>query len=336
VALQDAYQVQNFHITVGVFLLFAAIAVVGLGIIRTPKRGSFPLWGWIGLGIVLSSELLAWMHTPGVSTFFTPIVWTGYLLLIDALVYSRRGSSLLARGRAEFFRLAFWSVPLWLIFEAYNARLANWAYVGLPDNLLVRGVGYAWSFATIWPAIFETAELIQALPGLQVRGNPRRGFSDSCRLFMFLCGLALVAVPVLAPVRAGRYMFGAVWVGFIFLLEPVNYRWKGQSLLRDFERGESGRLWSFLVAGLVCGIFWEFWNYWAGAKWVYVFPIAQGGKIFEMPLPGYLGFPPFALECLVMFEFVETFRRRLAQFWRGSEGALGAASRATDELIKVP
>jgi hypothetical protein len=27
-------------------------------------------------------------------------------------------------------------------------------------------------------------------------------------------------------------------------------------------------------------------------------------KIFEMPLPGYFGFPPFAVECFVMYVFV--------------------------------
>ena len=27
-------------------------------------------------------------------------------------------------------------------------------------------------------------------------------------------------------------------------------------------------------------------------------------KIFEMPVPGYLGFPAFALECFTMYVFV--------------------------------
>jgi hypothetical protein len=27
----------------------------------------------------------------------------------------------------------------------------------------------------------------------------------------------------------------------------------------------------------------------------------QNVKIFEMPAPGYLGFPPFAVECFVMY-----------------------------------
>jgi len=33
----------------------------------------------------------------------------------------------------------------------------------------------------------------------------------------------------------------------------------------------------------------------------YTFPMFQNIKIFEMPVPGYLGFLPFALECFSMY-----------------------------------
>jgi hypothetical protein len=39
-------------------------------------------------------------------------------------------------------------------------------------------------------------------------------------------------------------------------------------------------------------------------------------KLFEMPLPGYLGFPPFALECYAMYHWL---RGRL-----GRESGAGA------------
>jgi hypothetical protein len=80
--------------------------------------------------------------------------------------------------------------------------------------------------------------------------------------------------------------------------------------LKELERGDASLLWEFLLAGAVCGIFWEFWNYWAAAKWLYIFPIGQGSKIFEMPVLGYLGFPAFALECRVMFEFVRSLENK--------------------------
>ena len=117
--------------------------------------------------------------------------------------------------------------------------------------------------------------------------------------------------PVLAPAGIGQYLFAPVWVGFILLLDPLNYAWGGRSLLRDWEKGDTSLFWSFMAAGFVCGVFWEFWNYWAAARWLYIFPILQGWKIFEMPLPGFLGFPAFAVECFVMFESLKVLARAI-------------------------
>ena len=70
----------------------------------------------------------------------------------------------------------------------------------------------------------------------------------------------------------------------------LNYRFGLPSFLGDLSEGLHTRFWSFLASGWVCGWLWEFWNYWAEAKWHYIFPIFQHAKIFEMPVPGYLGF----------------------------------------------
>ncbi len=53
----------------------------------------------------------------------------------------------------------------------------------------------------------------------------------------------------------------------------------------------------------MCGIFGEFWNYWAEAKWLYIFPILEDWRVFEMPLAGFIGFPPFAIEIFVLYVF---------------------------------
>ena len=116
-------------------------------------------------------------------------------------------------------------------------------------------------------------------------------------------GAAILILPLLAPRRTASYLFALVWVGFVFLLDPINHRLGLASLLGDLERGHRERVFSLLVSGWVCGWLWEFWNYWASAKWHYVFPMFQQGNIFEMPMPGYFGFLPFALECFVMYIF---------------------------------
>jgi len=75
-------------------------------------------------------------------------------------------------------------------------------------------------------------------------------------------------------------------------------------------------LYSLFVSGWVCGWLWEFWNYWAAARWQYTFPIFQSWKIFAMPAPGYLGFLPFALECSVMVVFARWLIEKLARSLR--------------------
>ncbi len=55
-----------------------------------------------------------------------------------------------------------------------------------------------------------------------------------------------------------------------------------------------------LIAGALCGFLWEMWNFRAGAKWIYTVPYVGFLKVFEMPLLGFLGFPPFAVECYTM------------------------------------
>jgi hypothetical protein len=57
-------------------------------------------------------------------------------------------------------------------------------------------------------------------------------------------------------------------------------------------------------AGMICGLLWEFWNFWTKSKWIYTVPFVGDIKLFEMPILGFLGFAPFALECYVMYNFV--------------------------------
>ena len=55
-----------------------------------------------------------------------------------------------------------------------------------------------------------------------------------------------------------------VWLGWVLLLEPLNYR-RRPSLVagRDLSAGDASRLLGLLASGAVCGVLWEFWNYWA-------------------------------------------------------------------------
>ena len=311
---------------IGIVLFLATLGWIVYRYFQAARPCRFPRQGYIGAGVVFVAEVLMFAGLEPVATYFTPIAWTGYIFWADAAVYSIRGRSLWKNHRTEFAWLALCSIPLWLIFEAYNLRLANWVYVGLPQSWLARHLGYAWSFATIGPAILEPAALV---PRLAHSREPNRRTSEAgnpetlrapcptgrdTTLVIFLGALLLLA-PLLAPQRIASYLFGAVWLGFIFFLEPINCRLGSESLWKDLRQGRVSRLKTLLVSGFICGLFWEFWNYWAQARWVYTVPILPEWKMFAMPLVGYLGFPPFGVECFALFAFlapfINRFRRRL-------------------------
>jgi hypothetical protein len=120
-------------------------------------------------------------------------------------------------------------------------------------------------------------------------------------------GLACFFLPLVGP----DTFFPLTWGSLVFLLEPWNRRHARRSFLRDLEAGEAGPFCRTLLAGLVCGALWEAWNFWARSKWVYTVPGFEGLKVFEMPLTGFLGFPPFAVECVVVLRFLGALRDRL-------------------------
>jgi hypothetical protein len=109
---------------------------------------------------------------------------------------------------------------------------------------------------------------------------------------------------VLPLVVVSTWLVPLVWTGFVLLLEPLNARAGRPSWLADLGRGDASRLLALLVSGAVCGGLWEFWNFWAATRWTYTVPYLGHVKIFEMPVLGYLGFPPFALECYAMWHFL--------------------------------
>lgn len=272
-----------------------------------------------GLIVMTVTEAATLFGIEPFATWNTPIAWTGFIVFADGVVFKLRGRSWLRSAPGEMVWLALASIALWLVFEGYNLIIRNWYYTGLPRNLWVRDLGLAWSFATIWPAIFEGAELVGAIRG---RRSPERGLAGAggyserrtaqasfgrslqetfggtpVAAVSVAVGAVMLLVPFLVPAGVAPYLAGPVWLGFIFLLDPINRRLGAEGITRD-------RLINLSASGVLCGILWEFWNYWAASKWHYTVPFMANLRIFEMPVPGYLGFPAFALECFTMYVFV--------------------------------
>ncbi len=262
-----------------------------------------------GAGIIVLATILVALHVTVVGIYYTPVVWTGYFLFVDSWNFRRGARSYLFRDRKELLVMIPWSIFCWLIFEAYNLHMQNWEYVGLPDNITARLIGYAWSFATIFPVIWVTYNAVSH--SLQKISVPVWNASSRLLTVHFTTGILFVLVPLFLPSHIAAYLFAFVWMGFVFVLEPVNDRAGGRSLYRSLRQGNAAPLVSLFTAGLICGFLWEFWNTIAFAGWMYDVPVPFAGpKLFEMPLLGYLGFLPFAVECFSMQNFLLVILRK--------------------------
>lgn len=282
--------------------ILATTITVGLlfyGYFRARKRRPFPGYGWLGILSLIGAEFLMLLRANPVDAYFLPLACSCYILIVDAAVLALTGRSRLHSAPFTFARLAILSVPLYLIFEAYNLRLHNWIWEGVPQPRIAAIFGYVWNYSTVFPALFETSDLVQAL--LPPLPGPSCKIPSFVEYIFIVCGAVFLVLPLVLPVPIAAYFFGFIWMGFLFFLDPINRRLGLPSVLGDLSEGFYRRAYGFLLSGWICGILWEFWNFWAPAKWHYNIPLFRNPKLFEMPIPGFFWLLPFALECFVMY-----------------------------------
>ncbi|MDY0018779.1 MAG: hypothetical protein RBT47_02130 [Anaerolineae bacterium] len=267
----------------------------------------YPLHGWIGLGLVAIFWALNWTLT-GLRTHwgFFPL-WTGYALAIDGLVVMRKGNSLLTRDPAAYVGLFLISAPAWWLFELINSRTQNWFYLGREWFTDLQYFGLAsLSFSTVMPAVFGTAELVSTFGRMQRPWlGPKIRPTPGTTALLFALGWAMLALLLLWP----RYFFPFVWVSVYFIIEPLNVWLKNRTLLTHTAEGNWQAIRALWVGCLICGFFWEFWNFYSYPKWIYQVPFVDFLHIFEMPLLGYGGYLPFALELFALYHLVMGFLR---------------------------
>ena len=182
------------------------------------------------------------------------------------------------------------SIGAWWLFEWYNApRFWRggadqvglwWQYHGLEPDPWLRRVGYDWSFATIFPALFLTAAVLRATVFARARVAPWRPPRGLLR-----AATAIGAVLTVLPAADRRC--------------PDWCPWSGAASCCSWSRSTTGAVgrrgwarwppatprwcWRSSPRARVCGVLWEFWNYWALPEWTYTVPYVGHAKIFEMP-----------------------------------------------------
>ncbi len=273
------------------------------------RNGRWPIRGWIGLVAIAIAWALAWFGSGQARwhTFFP--LWLGYILTIDALLWWRRGSSPWSRSRTGFGSLFLTSIPLWWIFEGFNARLHNWNYqLPEPYSWLHYHLEATLAFSTVVPALAVTAELYAGSGWLQRRGaGPVFAPGPHGRAAIALAGLAMAIGVLVWP----RFLFPLTWLGCFLVFDPIARALGGDALSADVARGDWRRTIAWMAAGLTCGLLWEMWNVRAMPKWVYDVPFVDTVHLFEMPLPGYGGYLPFGLEVFAWVGLMEALWLKL-------------------------
>src|SRR3989344_5695328 len=239
----------------------------------------FKWYGLTGILIIILVEINFFLRIQPLASWYFPIIWLGYILVIDAVNKKISGKSLISDNRNKFFGILIISALFWWVFEFTNLSVRNWNYINL-INELIRNIH-----------LFDKLRLKR-------KHNITKKFLHT----MMIIGAACLILPVLFP----QFAFPLIWLSFYFILDPINYIHKQPSIIKHLKDKKLAIPLSLLLAGIIMGFFWEFWNFYALPKWTYNVPFVSFFKIFEMPLLGYLGYFPFAFELYVMYFFVES------------------------------
>jgi hypothetical protein len=220
---------------------------------------------------------------------------------MDTLVSFKKNEFLLLNRRLPF--LIIISCGFWCIFEIINIRIQNWFYINLPPFIYQRYTGYLLAYGTVIPAIYVTKDFIYSLIGkteikpIRIRNYPA---------YSITLGVITITLTCLYP----EYFFPLAWVFLALILDGYNYLKGYASFMRDFEKGFMNNVIATALSGLLCGILWETWNFWSVSKWVYTVPFFEDLKLFEMPIPGYIGFLVFSFEVVTFLNFIEGIQIR--------------------------
>jgi hypothetical protein len=312
-------------------ILASVLALVIIGIRSWRKNvpqtdaqtagNAFPFWGWIGVFTGVISWILAWTRfswfTPYQPFTFSPL-WFSYIVVVNALCCRRTGHSLMT-DRPGFFLLLFpVSGAFWWFFEYLNRFVQNWYYVGVDFSPW----SYFWyatlPFSTVLPAVLSTSRYLEGAEWIRRAYGAVRPTRLSQPLPVGGVVLLLSAVGLAAMGVWPNYLFPFVWVCPLLILICLQTLMKERHILSDMAAGDWSIAVAAVLAALVCGGFWEMWNYCSLAKWKYNIPLVDRFPIFEMPLLGYAGYLPFGLECLAIGRMLDQLFDKKRRIWRGS------------------
>jgi len=191
---------------------------------RAFRHRLFPWWGWTALAAGLVFWTLAWTRFSWFAglqphTFFP--LWFAFIILINALSYSRSGRCMLLHRRAYFVRLFFFSAGFWWFFEYLNRFVQNWYYTGSAYPPLTYFILATLSFSTVLPAVLSMRDLIRTFSFFEARYH---GFAQrppgNTRIFAWVC-LLLASVGLAGIGVWPDLLFPLLWVSPLIVITSL-------------------------------------------------------------------------------------------------------------------
>ena len=266
------------------------------------KRYLLPYRGLLGLILICVAWPFSWAESgTGLQYTFFPL-WLGFILAVDGLVLRRTGTSLIVRSPKIMATMFILAVPYWWMFEAINQVIQNWVYIGSnPETNLFSLIQTSLAFSVVIPAVFEVSELVGSF-------NFINRFARMPALVLNRHQVAIIGILGVLSLAAlltwPKYLFPITWLSLFFIFDPINYLTGRPSITANVRHGDWRLVVAFALGALICGFFWEMWNYQATISWQYNIGFFDFARIFHMPPLGYGGYLPFGLETYAMFHFV--------------------------------
>ena len=266
------------------------------------KRYLLPYRGLLGLILICLAWPFSWAESgTGLQYTFFPL-WLGFILAVDGLVLRRTGTSFIVRSPKIMAMMFILAVPYWWMFEAINQVIQNWVYIGSnPETSLFSLIQTSLAFSVVIPAVFEVSELVGSFNFInRFARMPALVLNRQQVAIIGILGVLSLAALLTWP----KYLFPITWLSLFFIFDPINYLTGRPSITANVRHGDWRMVVAFALGALICGFFWEMWNYQATISWQYNIGFFDFARIFHMPLLGYGGYLPFGLETYAMFHFV--------------------------------
>jgi len=300
----------TIFITISVFVIVTVLPFFKKGLAyksfaSQKTDGQLPWWGYgsfIGLACfwILAWTRFDWFSTLQAHTFFP--LWFCWIVCVNALTFQRNHQCPLINSPYKFIRLFIVSAVFWWMFEYLNRFVGNWYYSGSQYSAGKYFLLATLSFSTVLPAVESMKEYLLTFDRFKSGFKGMKEFktinSRTFAMFSVIISSVLLLLIGVFP----DPLFFLIWICPFFIFTGCLILFDSLHILKGVKKGDYTMVTAYSIAALICGFFWEMFNFYSLARWQYAIPYVQVFHLFEMPVLGYAGYLPFGLECAVIID----------------------------------